>query len=155
MTRKEFDEIFASNINNKTQSEDSEVLEIYSYILKHENWDSDWWNEDHGANDLMYIIEKFSENIFEKVQQDISNWTGFQIELFAQTLVSNDLKDYKINERIELYLDLFEIPKPDCDLYNIFYDQAHMNLELADKTLLTRLAEKLNYKSVDDLLADV
>lgn len=154
MTRKDFDEIFSSNINNKTQSEDSEVLEIYSHILQTENLEDYWW-EYHGANHLMSMIEKFSENIFDKLRQDIPNWTGYQIELFAQTLVSSDLRDYKINERIELYLYLFEIPKFECDLYNIFYDRAYMNLELADKTLLLRLAEKLNYKSVDHLLTDV
>lgn len=154
MTRKEFDEILGSNMNNKTQSEDSEVLEIYSHILQNENLEDYWW-EDHGANYIMSMIENFSENIFEKVRRDIPNWTGFQIELFAQTLVSNDLRDYKINERIEFYLDLFEIPKSDCDLYNIFYGRASMNLELADKILLIKLTEKLNYKSVDDLLADV
>jgi hypothetical protein len=155
MTREYFDEIFCSNENKKTQSHDPEVLEIYSYILKHENRDSDWWNEDHGTNDLIFIIKNCGENVFEKIRQDIPNWSGFQIELFALTMISNHLKDYKINERIKLYLELFDIPKSECDLYNIFYDRLYMNLELADKKLLIKLAEKLNYRSVDHLLAEI
>jgi len=154
MTRTEFDTIFNSNPNKRTESTDSEVLEIYAHLLQNENLE-DYWYEDHGGNYIMSMIENFSENIFENIRQDILNWSGFQIELFAQTLISNDLKDYKINERIKLYLDLLEIQKSDCDLYNLFYDRAHMNLELADSELLIQLAEKLNYKSVDDLLADL
>ncbi len=121
MTRIEFDEIFSSNVNNKTKSKDSELLEIYAYLLEHENFDSDWWNDHHGTNDLMYIIRNCSTNIFEKIKTDIFNWTAYQIELFAQTLNSNDFKDFKVNERIELYLHLFEIQRTDFDLYDAFY----------------------------------
>lgn len=152
MTRKEFDEVFNSNVNNKTKSDDPELLEIYSYILDHENFDSDWWNEDHGTNDLMYIIRNCNAQIFEKIKTDISNWTAHQIELFAQTLNSNDLIDFKVNERIELYLHLFEIQRTDFDLYDAFYYGRNINLSLVNNDLLIQLADRLQYESIECLL---
>ncbi|WP_294229750.1 MULTISPECIES: hypothetical protein [Chryseobacterium] len=152
MTRIEFDEIFSSNVNNKTKSKDSELLEIYAYLLEHENFDSDWWNDHHGTNDLMYIIRNCSTNIFEKIKTDIFNWTAYQIELFAQTLNSNDLKDFKVNERIELYLHLFEIQRTDFDLYDAFYYGRNINLSLGSNDLLIRLADRLHYESIECLL---
>lgn len=152
MTRKEFDEVFSSNVNNKTKSDDPELLEIYSYILDHENFDSDWWNEDHGTNDLMYIIRNCNAQIFEKIKTDISNWTAHQIELFAQTLNSNDLIDFKVNERIELYLHLFEIQRTDFDLYDAFYYGRNINLSLVNNDLLIQLADRLHYESIECLL---
>lgn len=152
MTRKEFDEVFSSNVNNKTKSEDPELLEIYGYILKYEYFDSDWWNEDHGTNDLMYIIRNCNANIFEKIKTDISNWTANQIELFAQTLNSNDLKDFKVNERIELYLYLFEIQRTDFDLYDAFHYSRNINLSLGSNNLLIQLADRLHYESIECLL---
>lgn len=152
MTRKEFDEVFSSNVNNKTKSEDPELLEIYGYILDHEGFDSDWWNEDHGTNDLMYIIRNCNTNIFEKIKTDISNWTAHQIELFAQTLNSNDLKDFKVNERTGLYLHLFEIQRTDFDLYDAFYYGRNINLSLVNNDLLIQLADRLQYESIECLL---
>ncbi|WP_294200886.1 hypothetical protein [uncultured Chryseobacterium sp.] len=152
MTRIEFDEIFSSNVNNKTKSKDSELLEIYAYLLEHENFDSDWWNDHHGTNDLMYIIRNCSTNIFEKIKTDIFNWTAYQIELFAQTLNSNDFKDFKVNERIELYLHLFEIQRTDFDLYDAFYYGRNINLSLGSNDLLIRLADRLHYESIECLL---
>ncbi|GEN77730.1 hypothetical protein [Chryseobacterium hagamense] len=152
MTKQEFDKVFSLNISNKTESEDPELLEIYGYILEYENFDSDWWNEDHGTNDLMYIIKNCSANIFEKIKTDISNWTAHQIELFTQTLNSNDLKDFKVNERIELYLHLFEIQRTDVDLYGAFYYGRNINLSLGNNDLLIRLANRLHYESVECLL---
>ncbi|PIF45090.1 hypothetical protein CLU96_2090 [Chryseobacterium sp. 52] len=156
MTREEFEqfltrkEIYAEN--SSTQSSDEGVLQIYSYILEYENTDSDWWNEDHGTTDIMYMIKNGNQDIFEKIKEDISNWTGSQIELFAQTLVSNNLRDFKINERMQLYLELFDIPKSDCDLYTVFYDRSYLDLELADQELLVKLAKRLNFSSVEQLM---
>ncbi|WP_223607462.1 hypothetical protein [Chryseobacterium sp. OSA05B] len=156
MTREEFEqfltqkEIYAQN--NRTQSSDEEILQIYAYILEHENKDSDWWNEDHGTTDIMYMIKNGSQNILERIKEDIPRWTGLQTELFAQTLISNDLRDFRVNERLQFYLELFETPKSDCDLYNIFHDHAYLDFEFADHELLIKLAKNLNYSSVEELM---
>ena len=140
--------------SSRTKRSDNQVLNIYAYILQHENKDSDWWIEDHGTNDIIRIIQRSDEDIFDRIKEDIFNWSGEQIELFAQTLLSNDFKDYKVNERIRLYLELFEIPRTDYDLYDIFYS-ANIDLKLAEKELLIQLAEKLKFSSVEELLNSV
>lgn len=60
-----------------------------------------------------------------------------QIKLFARTMLSNHYKDYKVNERIKLYLELLDIQRTD---YDTFYS-ANIDLKLAEKELLMRLAE--------------
>ncbi|WP_265131206.1 hypothetical protein [Chryseobacterium oranimense] len=155
MTKEEFERFLSLNEtyaqNNRTQSSDKGVLQIYAYILEHEKWDSDWWSECHGTDDVIRLIQISSENIFEKIKEDIPNWSGFQIELFALSLISSLEVDYKVNERITLYLELFDFPKHECDLYIIF-DQLHINLNLADKEVLKRFAEKLNFSSAEALM---
>lgn len=155
MTKEEFElflakkEIYAQN--NRTKSSDEEVLQIYAYILEHENWDSDWWSECHGTDHVIRLIQNSSENILEKIKEDVPHWSGFQIELFALSLISSLELDYKVNERITLYLELFDFPKSECDLY-ILFDQLHINLNLADQEVLERLAEKLNFSSTEALM---
>ncbi|SHF52972.1 hypothetical protein [Chryseobacterium sp. OV279] len=155
MTKEEFEQFLTKKEtyaqNSKTQSSDEEVLQIYAYILEHENWDSDWWSECHGTDHVIRLIQSSSEHILEKIKEDVRNWSGFQIELFAQSLISSSELDYNVNERITLYLELFDFPKYDCDLYIIF-DQLHINLNLADEEVLERLAEKLNFSSTEALM---
>lgn len=155
MTKTAFEKLLQQNEiylkNNCRKSFDDQVLNIYAYILQNENRDSDWWIEDHGTNDIMRIIQKSDEDIFDRVKKDIPNWSGEQIELFARTLLSNDFKDYKVNERIEFYLNLFEMQRTDLDLYDVFYNK-FINLKLAKEELLRKLAEKLKFKSLDELL---
>ncbi|CEJ69921.1 hypothetical protein BN1195_02224 [Chryseobacterium oranimense G311] len=156
MTKEEFERFLSLNEtyaqNNRTKSSDEEVLQIYAYILEYENKDSDWWNEDHGTTDIMYMIKNGKKDILEKIKQDIPNWTSSQTELFVQTLISNHLRDFKVNERLEFYLELFETLKPDCDLHNIFYDRLYINLELAEREIIEKLAKNLNYGSAEELL---
>ncbi|KMQ63189.1 hypothetical protein ACM46_14750 [Chryseobacterium angstadtii] len=155
MTGEEFEKFLARKEiyvqNSRTQSSDEDVLQLYSYILEHENRDSDWWSECHGTDDVIRIIQNSGEDIFEKIKEDIPNWSGFQTELLALSLISSYEDDYKVNERMKLYLELFDIQKHDCDLYLIF-DQLHINLKLADREVLERLAKKLSFSSVEDLM---
>ncbi len=50
--------------------------------------------------------------------------------------------------------ETFEIPRTDYDLYDIFYS-ANIDLKLVEKELLTQLAEKLKFGSVEELLNSV
>jgi hypothetical protein len=158
MTKEAFGKLLKQNEiylkSSETKTSDSQVLEIYAYIIQHENKDSDWWIEDHGTNDIISIIQKSDEDIFNRIQEDIFNWNSEQIELFARTLLSNDYKDYKVNERIRLYLELLDIQRTDYDLYDTFYS-ANIDLKLAEKELLIRLAEKLKFRSVEELLNSI
>jgi hypothetical protein len=75
----------------KTESENKSVLLVYSYILEKENVDSDWWNEDYGCNDVVYILERnFSELDWKLLEIDIENWSIEQIELFIQSIINGD-----------------------------------------------------------------
>lgn len=75
--------------NFKTKSDNSSVLLLYSYILEKENVDSDWWNEDHGCNDVVGILERnFSDFDWEMLEKDLENWTLNQIELFTLSIIN-------------------------------------------------------------------
>lgn len=55
MTKEAFEKLLQQNEiylkSSKTKTSHSQVLEIYAYIIQHENKDSNWWIEDHGTND--------------------------------------------------------------------------------------------------------
>ncbi|UFH32072.1 hypothetical protein LNP04_19215 [Chryseobacterium sp. C-71] len=143
--------------NSSTKSNDEGVLEIYFYILKYENTDSDWWNEGHDSSDIISIIKFYGNGIWAKLNNDILNWSGFQIELFAQSLlISYPQYPEKelVQERIDFYNYLLTIkPIQNCDLIGIFDSWLHLDLSLANLETLQKLAllVKLEtYMNVED-----
>lgn len=72
----------------KTKSNNPNVIAIYNVILEHENSDSDYWNEDHGSEAIIQIFENvFSEYDWKDLENDLNNWTAFQLELFTQAIL--------------------------------------------------------------------
>ncbi|WP_281232489.1 hypothetical protein [Flavobacterium gelatinilyticum] len=75
--------------NCQTKSDSQTILLLYSYILKYERVDSDWWREDHGCNDVVSILERtFNDEEWNLFEEDIENWTEDQIELFILSILS-------------------------------------------------------------------
>lgn len=130
--------------NSSTKSNDDGVLDIYSYILKYENTDSDWWNEGHGSSDIISIIKFYGNGIWDKLKRDILNWSGFQIELFAQSLlISYPQYPEKVlvQKRIDFYnYLLINRPIQNCDLIEIFDSWLQLDLSLANLETLQKLA---------------
>nr|WP_155075660.1 hypothetical protein [Flavobacterium sp. MC2016-06]MBU3858503.1 hypothetical protein [Flavobacterium sp. MC2016-06] len=78
--------------NCKTESINSFVIAVYKVILEHENSDSDYWNEDHGSQDLIQIFENcFNLGDWKDLELDLKNWTNFQLELFTQAILGGYL----------------------------------------------------------------
>lgn len=103
--------------NCKTRSNNCSILLLYTYILEKENVDSDWWNEDYGCNDVVYILERnFGDLDWESLEVDLDNWTEDQMELFILSIINGDsgyglfedmkivdlLKRYTLEKRIKL-----------------------------------------------------
>lgn len=149
MTLKEFDNFLLIKDmylkNSSTKSTNEGVLDIYSYILKYENTDSDWWNEGHGSSDIISIIKFYGNGIWTKLKEDILNWSGFQIELFAQSLIIA-YPEYPekelVNERLEFLLFLLSNKATviNCDLIEIFDSWFQLDLSLANLETLQKLA---------------
>lgn len=73
----------------KTQSTNPCVLEIYSIVLIGEHRDSDYWNEDHGASDIIRVFENcFTAYDWKELEDDLKNWTTSQLELFTAAILS-------------------------------------------------------------------
>ena len=95
--------------NFKTKSDNSSVLLLYSYILEKENVDSDWWNEDHGCNNVVGILERnFSDFDWEMLEKDLENWTLNQIELFTLSIINGScgnglFEDLKVRDLQKRY----------------------------------------------------
>jgi len=91
----------------KTESTNSAVLEVYNFILKNENVGSDYWNEDHGPQDLNKIFEDyFTQFDWEELEMDLKFWTTNQLEIFLYAIMNgytyNLIHDNLYKERPEL-----------------------------------------------------
>jgi hypothetical protein len=74
--------------NFKSESTNLKVLSICKVVLEHENSDSDYWNEDHGSNDLIRIFENmYFDDDWKDLECDLNNWSNYQLELFTQAIL--------------------------------------------------------------------
>lgn len=72
-----------------TKSTNSAVLEVYNFILKNENVDSDYWNGDHGPQDLNRVFEDyFTQFDWEELEMDLKFWTTNQLEIFLYAIMN-------------------------------------------------------------------
>ena len=155
MTKGEFNKFLLSkdiySENSSTKSDDERVLELYSYILKYEKIDSDWWNEGHGTSDIIMLLEKYDvENFWDEIKKDITNWSENQVGLFAQSLLDNS--EEIINERIDLYNNLYEKEIHKNELVQVIsfcgldfsYVDLHLLKQLASNLKLEEEIENIN-----------
>jgi hypothetical protein len=159
MLKKDFDLFKQKYIKNcKTESSSSAVLKLYSYILQNENSDSDYWTEGSGNNDVVKILENyFSENNWKELENDLDNWTTFQLEIFTECILEgtgyeDDDKEFStIENRFILLLKLLKIAKERGINKNQISVGLSKNIEFLDKchkiTIenITEIAKCLNY----------
>ena len=67
------------------------VTAIYKFIKDHERFDSDYWNEDHGSEDLIRFFEHLTEDDWKDLAFDLKNWTDSQLEIFTQAILGGYL----------------------------------------------------------------
>lgn len=92
----------------KTQSNNSCVLALYSIVLAGEHKDSDYWNEEHGASDIIRVFETiFTAYDWEELEADLKNWTTSQLELFTEAILSG----YYSYTNNGVYNDHYDIEK--------------------------------------------
>ncbi len=82
--------------NCKTESSNSAIFELYSYILKNEVVDSDVWTVGGGNDAVVRILERyFSEKDWKELE--LENWTTNQLEIFMECIVEGSAE--KDNDR--------------------------------------------------------
>ncbi len=80
------------------KSSNNLVFDLYSFILKNEERDSDFWTQGDGFEDIHRILFDFDENDWNDLSNDLKNWTSFQIELFCNGLLCVDYYERNYNE---------------------------------------------------------
>ncbi|RRJ92883.1 hypothetical protein [Flavobacterium macacae] len=84
--------------NCRTESTNNLVLKLYSFLLTHEEWDSDFWTQGNGYEDIRRILFEFDNDDWSRLTDDLSNWTSDQIYLFNHGLLCVDFYTINYNE---------------------------------------------------------
>ncbi|GGI24384.1 hypothetical protein [Pedobacter mendelii] len=131
MLQKDF-EIFKEKYQETsfTKSSNNLVLELYSFILKNENVDSDFWTEGNGFEDIHRILFDFDESDWTDLKNDVKNWTSFQVELFTNGLLCPDYykadfsenEIYNLENRFAVLPILLEIGETEGEISNNIED---------------------------------
>lgn len=89
-----------------TKTANSAVLEVYGFILKNENIDTDNWWTDCGPQDLNRIFEAyFTELDWYELEIDLKYWTTNQLEIFLYAIMNGytySIHDNLYKERPDL-----------------------------------------------------
>ena len=105
----------------KTKSLNTDVLELYSFILENERNDSDYWTIGNGFDEITIILKYFKECSWDELKTDLSNWTIFQLDIFTEAVLTGG---YPISNFSDL--DLKSIEKR-CELFPILINIADKN----------------------------
>jgi len=83
--------------------------ELYNYIQKYKEYDSDFWSSGHGNIEILSMLLKFTDNSWELLKNEIAEWDSNEIEILADALCDDESWYYQ--ESIEINLpqrsDLF------------------------------------------------
>jgi hypothetical protein len=117
MLKKDFELFKQKYIQNcKTESSNSAILELYSFILKNEVVDSDVWTVGGGNDDVIRILEYyFTEKDWKELETEIESWTINQLEIFTESILEgsgqyeNDEFNSTVENRFRLLKKLLEI----------------------------------------------
>lgn len=148
MLKKDFD-IFKQRYqeNCKTESGNTAILELYSFLLKNETVDSDVWTVGGGNDAIVRILESyFSEEDWKELESEIEHWTTNQLEIFTEGILEgsgqneNDGFNSTIQKRFTLLKKLLLIAKERDISRNDILLSLINNIGFLDKCELT-LAE--------------
>jgi hypothetical protein len=76
--------------------------EIYNYIQKYKDYDSDFWSSGHGNLEILSMLLKFTDNSWELLKNEIAEWNSNEIEILADALCDDESWYYQ--ESIEINL---------------------------------------------------
>ncbi|NOQ72718.1 MAG: hypothetical protein GQ574_11980 [Crocinitomix sp.] len=146
------------------KKEANNVLKIYNVVLRGENVDSDYWNEDHGSLDLIHIFEEnFTKNDWIALALDLNNWSTEQLELFIQGILggysgftNNGIYYYNDKEaileitktipyRFDLLFPILQIENDRKELYNPLSCEIIENINFINDHFDILLAIDLGY----------
>lgn len=101
------------------------IIEVYEFIVKNENVDSDFWNEDVGTFELIEIVNDcFTTYDWQELKKDLTFWTNSQLEILIYCLMNGygmyisqsyrsnievTEKTKSIPKRMELIIPILEI----------------------------------------------
>jgi hypothetical protein len=151
MLKKDFDLFKQKYIQNcKTESSNSAILELYSFILKNEVVDSDVWSVGGGNDDVIRILEYcFSEKDWKELESEIESWTTNQLEIFTESILEgsgqneNDELNSTVENRFRLLKKLLIIAKERDILRNDILLSLLNNIEFLNKCKLIKLEEAI------------
>lgn len=159
MLKKDFD-LFKQKYkeNCKTESENSAILELYSFILKNEVVDSDVWTVGSGNDDVIRILENyFLETDWKELETELENWSTNQLEIFTESILEgsgqneNDEFNSTMMKRFQLLKKLLIIGEERDRYRNDIFLALIDNIEFLNKcksiTLedITEIANYFNY----------
>lgn len=147
MLKKDFDLFKQKYIENcKTESENSAILELYSFILKNEIIDSDVWTVGGGNDDIVRILEyHFSEKDWKELETELENWTTNQLEIFTESILDgsgqneNDEFNSTVMKRFHLLKKLLIIGEERDRYRNDIFLALIDNIEFLNKCKLMTL----------------
>jgi hypothetical protein len=151
MLKKDFDLFKQKYIQNcKTESSNSAILELYSFILKNEVVDSDVWTVGGGNDDVIRILEYFfSEKDWKELESEIESWTTNQLEIFTESILEgsgqneNDEFNSTVEKRFILLKKLLIIAKERDILRNDILLSLINNIEFLNKCKLIKLEDAM------------
>lgn len=130
----------------KTESKNPAVLEVYDFIVEHEDVDSDYWNEDHGPKELNSIFEdSFTEPDWEELAMDLKHWTTRQLEILLYAVMNgysyNPAYEALYKERPELLEEVTRIIPNKADLIIPILNLGIERGRLTNDIILTAIEE--------------
>ena len=148
------------SINCNTKSENYSVLSLYSFILQNEGSDSDFWelSAGNGFGNIDYILNDFDETDWNKLTEDVTNWTTYQKEILSEGLLTVDY--YKnhfsqseitnIENRFEILPLLIKIADTNNEIYDNIGDFIRIYFPVIDTKNFKIVESLIEIKKWDD-----
>jgi hypothetical protein len=77
--------------------------EIYNYIKKYKNYDSDFWSSGHGNLEILAMLLEFTDSSWEALEKEIENWSSNEKEILANALCDDESWYYEKSIEINLH----------------------------------------------------
>ncbi|MBA9074909.1 hypothetical protein GGR22_003086 [Flavobacterium gossypii] len=126
--------------NCKTKSSNPAILELYSFLLKHEVVDSDVWTVGGGNDTVVRLLARyFSDEDWKELETELENWTTNQLEIFTECIVEGsaesdtDVANSTVMNRFYLLKKLLAIGEKRDRLRNDIFLRLIDNIEFLDK----------------------
>lgn len=89
------------------------IPEIYNYIKKYKNYDSDFWSSGHGNLEILAMLLDFTDGSWEALENEIENWSSNEKEILANALCDDESWYYEksieinLSQRSQMFATIF------------------------------------------------